>query len=80
MATRKNSAYTPDELVESEIARLSQTAAVKMARKEERLRYQRRQVLYHLRFMEKRGLQLMAEGWTLDTLDLMFSREEEEER
>ena len=80
MATRKNSAYTPDELVESEIARLNQTTAVKLARKEQRLRYQRRQVLYHLRCMEKRGLQLMAEGWTLDTLDLMFSREEEEER
>lgn len=80
MATRKNSAYTPDELVESEIARLSQTTAVKMARKEQRLRYQRRQHLYNLRCMEKRGLQLMKEGWTLDTLDLMFSREEEEER
>lgn len=63
---------TPDELIDSEIARLRSTEAVKMAEKEMRLIYRKRKYLAQLRWMEKRGKQLMADGWTLDTLELLF--------
>lgn len=54
-----------DEQVESEIARLTKTDAVKLARREQRVKYRRRQVLYSLRALEKRGKQLMAQGVTM---------------
>lgn len=63
---------TPDELVDAEIARLRNTEAVKLAQKEHRLRNRRQKYLADLRWMEKRGKQLMADGWTLDTLELLF--------
>lgn len=63
---------TPDELIDSEIARLRNTEAVKMAEKEMRLIYRKRKYLAQLRWMEKRGKALMADGWTLDTLELLF--------
>lgn len=63
---------TPDELVDAEIERLRKTEAVKMAEKEMRLIYRKRKYLAQLRWMEKRGKQLMADGWTLDTLELLF--------
>lgn len=63
---------TPDELIDSEIARLRSTEAVKLAQKEQRLRNRRQKYLADLRWMEKRGKQLMADGWTLDTLELLF--------
>lgn len=62
---------TPDELIDSEIARLRNTEAVKMAEKEMRLIYRKRKYLAQLRWMEKRGKKLMQEGWTLDTLELL---------
>lgn len=62
---------TPDELVDAEIARLRNTEAVKLAQKEQRLRNRRQKYLADLRWMEKRGKQLMADGWTLDTLELL---------
>ena len=55
-----------------EIERLRKTEAVKMAEKEMRLIYRKRKYLAQLRWMEKRGKQLMADGWTLDTLELLF--------
>ena len=54
-----------DEQVESEIARLTKSDAVKLARREQRVKYRRRQVLYTLRALEKRGKQLMAQGVTM---------------
>lgn len=69
---------TPDELIDSEIARLRNTEAVKMAEKEMRLIYRKRKYLAQLRWMEKRGKQLMADGWTLDTLELLFKNIPEE--
>ena len=63
---------TPDELIDSEISRLRNTEAVKLAQKEQRLRNRRQKYLADLRWMEKRGKQLMADGWTLDTLELLF--------
>ena len=63
---------TPDELIDSEIARLRNTDEVKLAEKEIRLRNRRKKYLSDLRWRYKRGKQLMADGWTLDTLELLF--------
>lgn len=62
--------YLTDEQVEHEIQRLTKTDAVILARREQRLKYKRRQQLYTLRALEKRGLQLMAEGVTLEALEI----------
>lgn len=63
---------TPEELVEVEIERLQKSEAVKLAQKEQRLLHRRRKYLADLRWLEKRGKALMAEGWTADTLELLF--------
>lgn len=51
-----------DEMVEEEIARLLNNDNVKLARLETRIKYRRRQYLYGLRAMEKRGAELRAAG------------------
>ena len=43
-----------DEQVEKEIERLTQSPLVALARREQRLRYRRRQYLYQLRDLEKK--------------------------
>lgn len=58
-----------EEQVEREIARLQQSHYVKLAEKERRVRTRRRQYLYHLRQMEKKGMELSASGFTMDNLD-----------
>lgn len=63
--------FLTDEQVESEIARLMKTDAVKLARREQRVKYRRRQVLYSLRALEKRGKQLMAQGVTMLDFELV---------
>mgnify|MGYP003308643574 CR=1 FL=1 len=63
---------TPEELVDAEIERLKQTDAVKLAQKERRLQMRKRKYLADLRWLEKRGKKLMDEGWTMDTIDLLF--------
>lgn len=63
---------TPEELVDAEIERLKKTDAVKLAEKEQRLLYRKRKYLAQLKWLEKRGKALMADGWTLDTLELLF--------
>lgn len=35
--------------------------------------YRKRKYLAQLKWLEKRGKKLMAEGWTLDTLELLFN-------
>lgn len=72
--------YTPEELVDAEIERLKKTDAVKLAQKEQRLLYRKRKYLADLRWLEKRGKELMADGWTLDTLELLFKDIPEERR
>lgn len=71
--------YTPEELVDAEIERLKKTEAVKLAQKEQRLLNRKRKYLADLRWLEKRGKKLMQEGWTLDTLELLFKDIPEEE-
>ena len=64
--------YTPEELVDAEIERLKKTDAVKLAQKERRLINRKRKYLADLRWLEKRGKKLMADGWTADTLELLY--------
>ena len=63
--------FLTDAEVESEIERLSRSDAVKLARREQRIKYRRRQQLYSLRALEKRGKELMADGVTLESLDAL---------
>ena len=70
---------TPEVLVDAEIERLKKTEAVKLAQKEKRLLYRKRKYLADLRWLEKRGMALMAEGWTMDTLELLFKNIPEED-
>ena len=58
-----------DEEVEREIERLQKSPYVELSRKEQRIRYRRRQYLYQLRSFEKHGMELAASGITLETLD-----------
>ena len=64
--------FLTDEQVEIEIKRLSKSEDVKLARKEQRLKYKRRQQLYTLRDLEKRGKKLAEQGITLDNFDVMY--------
>lgn len=63
--------FLTDFEVEQEIERLSKLEEVRLARREQRIKYKRRQQLYTLRALEKRGKQLMAEGVTLERLDML---------
>lgn len=57
------------EDIENEIARLLNSEAVKLAKKESQVRNRRRNYMYTLRCMERRGRQLMAEGVTINDLE-----------
>lgn len=59
-----------DLQVEAEIERLTHCEAVQLARAEQRIKYKRRQYLYTLRNLEKRGNELIANGVTMDSLAL----------
>jgi hypothetical protein len=74
---KNNEKWLTDEQVEAEIARLTASEAVKLARYEEKLRYRRRQYLYKLRDLEKKGKALMKAGITRDVLEATFESEEE---
>ena len=71
--------FLTDEAVEREIARLTTTDAVKLARRELRLKYKRRQQLYTLRALEKRGKELQAAGITIENIDMMMALAEAED-
>ena len=60
-----------DEQVEQEIERLSQSPQVALARYEQRVRYRRRQYLYQLRDLEKKGKELTKAGITIEILDAL---------
>lgn len=70
--------WLTDEDVEKEIARLTESDYVKLARKEQRLKYKRRQALYQLRTLEKRGQELAQAGITYDNIDAMIAMAEAE--
>lgn len=58
-----------DEMVEMEIDRLRESEFVKLAKKEEAVRYRRRQYLYQLRSYERKGRELAAAGLTMEMLE-----------
>lgn len=64
------------EAFKEEIERLKASENVKLARKEQRLKYKQRQYLYILRNLEKRGKTLAAQGYTLDNLEAMIAQAE----
>lgn len=64
-----------DEQVEREIERLTASPLVALARREQRLRYKRRQYLYQLRDLEKKGRSLEKAGITMEVLNGMYEEE-----
>lgn len=70
--------FLTDEQVEREIERLNSSELVALARRETRLKYKRRQYLYQLRDLEKKGKALMDAGITREVLDAMYSTNDED--
>ena len=68
--------YLNDDQVEREIMRLVDSPYVKLAKADERIRYRRRQYMYSLRNLEKRGKALAAAGLTLEMLRDMDEEEQ----
>lgn len=64
--------FLTDEQVEREIERLLGSELVKLAKKEEYVRNRRRQYLYSLRSLEKKGKELAKAGITMEVLDSML--------
>ena len=69
--------FLTDEEVEIEIDKLTESPYVKLARKDEQIRYRRRQRLYTLRNYEKRGKELAKSGITMEILEAMSKGLEE---
>ena len=63
--------HLTDEQVELEIEKLRDSEYVRLARKEERIRYRRRQYLYILRNYEKKGRELAKSGITMELLEAL---------
>ena len=70
--------WLTDAEVEMEIERLRTSPMVQLARKEQHILYKRRQALYNLRSLEKRGKQLVKKGITMDNIeDMLFGDSED---
>lgn len=76
---KKYEGFLTDEQVEREIERLNASEAVALARRKARLEYRRRQYLYQLRDLEKKGKALLKAGITREVLDAMYSEESAED-
>lgn len=72
--------WLTDEAVEMEIAKLQNSDFVKLARKEMRLKYKRRQTLYQLRNLDKRGKELARVGITPENIEAMIAQAEAESK
>ena len=59
--------YTMDE-IETEIARLQKSEAVRLARKEQKIYNKRKAYMGALLALEKRGKELAAEGITMENM------------
>lgn len=70
--------FLTDDAVELEIAKLTASEEVRLARREQRLKYKRRQTLYTLRALAKRGEELMNAGISLGNIDAMIAIAEAE--
>lgn len=67
-----------DEEVEIEIHRLRQSEDVKLAKKEMNIRNRRRQYMWGLKCMERRGAQLREMGVTFENIESVLFPESEE--
>lgn len=65
-----------DESFKAEMERLKSSENVKLAQNEIRLKNKQKQYLYQLRWLEKRGKQLAALGYTIDNLEAMIAQAE----
>jgi hypothetical protein len=65
---RTNKKWTDDQ-VEVEIARLEGSDYVRLARKENQIKYRRRQYMWNLQNMEARGKQLASSGVTFENIE-----------
>ena len=74
---KKYDGFLTDEEVEQEIERLNNSEAVALARREARLKYKRRQYLYQLRDLEKKGNALLEAGINREVLDAMYNETNE---
>ena len=63
--------------VEKEIESLLDNPFVKLAKAEQRLRYRRRQYLYQLRSLAKKGMELSAAGYTMENIEEMLKETED---
>jgi hypothetical protein len=70
--------FLTDEQVEQEIERLTASPEVALARRYQRIKYRRRQFLYTLRDLEKKGKALEEAGITREVLDEMCGEEFDE--
>lgn len=68
--------FLTDLEVEQEIERLLESDAVKLAKAEKQMLYKRRQYMYTLRWYEKRGKELLAQGKTVEDFKGNFDEEE----
>ena len=71
--------FLTDEQVEAEISRLSKSDDVKLAKKENKIKNRRRQYMYQLRVMEKRGKELAELGVTSENMEQMLFGGEDDE-
>ena len=60
------SKHITDAEVEIEIRKIYDSESYKLARAENRYRQKRREELYAIRYYYKRGLELMAQGYTME--------------
>ena len=61
--------FLTDEQVELEIERLRESEAVRLAKREQQIKYKRRQYMYTLKNMEKRGKDLINQGYNLSNIE-----------
>ena len=69
--------WLTDEEVEVEIEKLRNSPYVKLARKDARIKYKRRQTLYSFRDLEKKGKALEKAGITMEILEKMDKDDDE---
>ena len=71
--------FLTDDQVEEEIARLQKSDEVKLGQKEMRIKCKRRQYMYNLRALEKRGKHLMEAGINFENIkEVLFQSDYEE--
>lgn len=68
--------FISDDQVEDEIKMLQSSPYVKLAYKERSIKTARRQYMYQLRIMEKRGKKLAEDGITMDNIAAVMGAEE----